>query len=245
MKGKRARAASRSGSTSVLDILVASAIPAVATDADARVVFWNRAAENLFARPAHEVLGLPCYDVLGGRDIFGNRLCYENCHVVAMARRGEHVHGFECVVPQRATRDRIMQVDIVTIPGSRPGLQTLVHLFTPMDVPHGLTRALERAGTVPPRARVAVQSDGPLLSVAPDNMPSLTEREREILSCVSRGLQDKEIARELGLSVATVRNHVHNILEKLGVHSKLEALSLAFRQGWVPPLHKAAGSMPS
>jgi len=33
--------------------------------------------------------------------------------------------------------------------------------------------------------------------------------------------------------VATVRNHVHNILEKLEVHSKLEATSLAFRQGWV------------
>ena len=38
---------------------------------------------------------------------------------------------------------------------------------------------------------------------------------------------------ELDLSLATVRNHIHNILEKLDVHSKLEAVSLAFRQGWV------------
>ena len=38
---------------------------------------------------------------------------------------------------------------------------------------------------------------------------------------------------ELGISVATTRNHVHNILEKLEVHSKLEAVSLAFREGWV------------
>jgi hypothetical protein len=35
------------------------------------------------------------------------------------------------------------------------------------------------------------------------------------------------------LSVATVRNHVHNILDKLGVHSKLEAVSLGFRNGWI------------
>ncbi len=50
---------------------------------------------------------------------------------------------------------------------------------------------------------------------------------------MAAGLQNKEIAHKLGISLATVRNHIHNILEKLDVHSKLEAVSLAFRQGWV------------
>ena len=59
------------------------------------------------------------------------------------------------------------------------------------------------------------------------------EREKEILRWVAAGLQNKEIAHKLGISLATVRNHLHNILEKLDVHSKLEAVSLAFRQGWV------------
>ena len=63
--------------------------------------------------------------------------------------------------------------------------------------------------------------------------PPLTEREREILRLVAAGLQNKEIAQKLGISLATVRNHVHNILEKLEVHSRLEAVLLAFRQGWV------------
>jgi DNA-binding NarL/FixJ family response regulator len=61
----------------------------------------------------------------------------------------------------------------------------------------------------------------------------LTRRETEILRHVAAGLQNKEVAHRLGLSLATVRNHVHNILDKLGVHSKLEAVSLAFRNGWV------------
>jgi len=65
--------------------------------------------------------------------------------------------------------------------------------------------------------------------------PPLTAREREILQWVAGGLQNKEVAQKLDLSLATVRNHVHNILEKLSVHSKLEAVSLAFRQGWVRP----------
>jgi DNA-binding NarL/FixJ family response regulator len=61
----------------------------------------------------------------------------------------------------------------------------------------------------------------------------LTPREREILGLVASGLQNKEVAEKLGVSLATVRNHVHNILDKLGLHSKLEAVALAFRSGWV------------
>jgi CBS domain-containing protein/DNA-binding CsgD family transcriptional regulator len=64
--------------------------------------------------------------------------------------------------------------------------------------------------------------------------PLLTLRELEVLQWMAFGLQNKEIAHELRLSVATVRNHIHNTLEKLGVHSKLEAVSLAFRNDWVP-----------
>ena len=63
--------------------------------------------------------------------------------------------------------------------------------------------------------------------------PPLTPRELEILHQLAAGLQNKKVAQQLGLSVATVRNHVHNILGKLGVHSKLEAVSLYFRNGWI------------
>ena len=69
---------------------------------------------------------------------------------------------------------------------------------------------------------------------APSVDPPLTPRETEVLYHVATGLQNKQVARNLGLSPATVRNHVHNILVKLGVHSKLEAVSLSFRNGWIP-----------
>jgi DNA-binding NarL/FixJ family response regulator len=63
--------------------------------------------------------------------------------------------------------------------------------------------------------------------------PPLTSREVEILHWVAAGLPNKDVAHQLGISLATVRNHIHSILEKLEVHSKLEAVSLAFRRGWV------------
>ena len=70
---------------------------------------------------------------------------------------------------------------------------------------------------------------------------TLTPREREILGWMTSGLQNKEVAQRLDLSPATVRNHVHNILDKLGVHSKLEAVCLAYRSGWVDGSGRALG----
>ena len=61
----------------------------------------------------------------------------------------------------------------------------------------------------------------------------LTEREREILDLLARGLSNADIAQQLTISVHTVRNHVANLSAKLGAHSKLEALAIAVREGLV------------
>ncbi len=61
----------------------------------------------------------------------------------------------------------------------------------------------------------------------------LTEREREILDLLARGLSNADIAQQLTISVHTVRNHVANLSAKLGAHSKLEVLSIAVRDGLV------------
>jgi DNA-binding CsgD family transcriptional regulator len=222
----------------VLDVLAQSDTPAVATDAEGHIVFWNRAAERLLNRPGREVLGRRCYDVLAGRDVFGNRFCHENCAVVSMGRRGEAVQGFEMVLAPQAKVEQALNVTILKVPSSRPELFTLVHLFQPIDPTSRLNRALEQLGA---SGRTPESHDAwrPVFSpagrqAASASAPPLTEREKEILRWVAAGLQNKEVAQKLGISLATVRNHIHNILEKLEVHSKLEAVSLAFRQGWVP-----------
>ncbi len=57
----------------------------------------------------------------------------------------------------------------------------------------------------------------------------LTRREREIVRLIDQDLSNKEIAKKLGIEVATVKNHIHNLLEKLGVHRRIEAARLASR----------------
>lgn len=61
----------------------------------------------------------------------------------------------------------------------------------------------------------------------------VTDRELEIIQLISEGLSNKQIARDLELSLYTVKNHVHNILDKLGVRDRREAVSFAVREGWI------------
>jgi DNA-binding NarL/FixJ family response regulator len=65
------------------------------------------------------------------------------------------------------------------------------------------------------------------------NIEQLTRREREVLQALASGLSNKEIAQKLHMSVDTERTHMMNILNKLGVHSRLQALLFAARHGLV------------
>lgn len=61
----------------------------------------------------------------------------------------------------------------------------------------------------------------------------LTAREGEVLERVAGGLGNKQIAGELGIALATVKNHVHSILEKIGARSRREAVRRAYERGWI------------
>ncbi len=60
--------------------------------------------------------------------------------------------------------------------------------------------------------------------------PHLTERELEVLRLVAKGLSNREIGAELFIAENTVKNHVRNILEKLHLHSRMEAVVYAMRE---------------
>jgi DNA-binding NarL/FixJ family response regulator len=62
---------------------------------------------------------------------------------------------------------------------------------------------------------------------------SLTPREKEVLQALAEGLESREIAERLSVTVETERTHMVNILHKLGVHSRLQALVFAARHGLV------------
>lgn len=61
----------------------------------------------------------------------------------------------------------------------------------------------------------------------------LTARQTQVLRCLSRGMSNKEIARSLHIEVATVKNHVHQVLEKLGVKRRTDVVNRMQRSGWL------------
>jgi two-component system nitrate/nitrite response regulator NarL len=63
----------------------------------------------------------------------------------------------------------------------------------------------------------------------------MTTREQEITSLIAEGLSNKEIAQRLDIATYTVKSHVHNILEKLALHTRLEIAAHAHRGATKPP----------
>jgi DNA-binding NarL/FixJ family response regulator len=60
--------------------------------------------------------------------------------------------------------------------------------------------------------------------------PKLTDREMEVLKLVAKGLNNRDIAKQLFISENTVKNHIRNILDKLQLHSRMEAVVYAVRE---------------
>ena len=91
-----------------------------------------------------------------------------------------------------------------------------------------------RRGEVHLDAAVARQLTRSLVAPRPQTVQALTDREREVLVLVARGLSNQQIADALGISERTARTHVSNILGKLGVASRTQAALLAIREGVAP-----------
>jgi two-component system, NarL family, nitrate/nitrite response regulator NarL len=91
-------------------------------------------------------------------------------------------------------------------------------------------------GEMPCSPRVAAGLRRRLAELAPQrqgmtNQALLTTRERQVLALVGEDLSNKEIAQRLSIEVATVKNHVHNLLEKLQVHRRRDAVALMRAEG--------------
>jgi DNA-binding CsgD family transcriptional regulator len=105
----------------------------------------------------------------------------------------------------------------------------LVHLFRDASRQKELERFVEQLLSNASKLSVSPGTDPPMRSSAFPPVLAMTGREREVLRLLASGGSTQAIATKLAISPATVRNHINKILAKLGVHSRLEAVTLALR----------------
>ena len=228
-----------SQSVEVLERIARSGEAVFALDGNDLIILWNKACEKLLGRPAYQVLGRRCYDVLCGRDVYGNRYCGASCPVSTQARKHpeEELHAFVLDVPVPAGGMRRLSATPFAISSGHPALATVVHVLREPDSgASALEKELAEAVEEAPAPKKTGRAEG-TLSV-------LTPREREILRKMAEGAATDGIAEELFISRVTVRNHIARILSKLGVHTKLAAVAFAYRQGLVGPDPRELPTLP-
>lgn len=192
-----------------------------------RILTWNEGAAALLGYSPEEVVGKPCYEVFGWLDRCGNPICSAHCPHCRLSDGEELVQTRDVIAHSKSGTAVWLSVSTLVPPPELRHEARLVHLFREIGLPPELERLVaERLGS----------QNGTDAEIAADTeraaaLARLTRREREVLQLLADGADTKEIADRLTLSSTTVRNHVQNILDKLGVHSRLEAAVLFVRYG--------------
>ncbi len=213
--------------------LARTADGAFLVDRDGNVAFWNRAAERLLGFRADQVIGRPCHEVFRGETLGGHPLCSPSCPIAGRIATGRAVRNFDMRTRTKAGRRVWLNVSTLPVPSGKKGQFVAAHLFRDITKQAKVRRLAEElhsalcgASEEPGDLTVPIERPPEILMTLP-----LTEREREVLRGLAAGEDSKTIADRLCISQATVRNHTQHILEKLGAHSRLQALAIAFRPG--------------
>jgi PAS domain S-box-containing protein len=194
------------------------------TDRSNHIVFWNDAARLLLGFTDEEAVGADCSDLLSGCDSFGNRYCSEECPVMRIANRGEVVRNFMLNLRAKDGNAIVTTVSLLQLRAGAPDDYFLAHLMCAVEPePHAPI-----ASPDPPKPRVVVARES-----ADVRARKLTTREVEVLGMLAAGRTTPEIAERLHISQLTARSHIQNILEKLEVHSKAEAVAFAFQKNLI------------
>jgi DNA-binding NarL/FixJ family response regulator len=101
---------------------------------------------------------------------------------------------------------------------------------TPSELTGALTTVAAGGTYVDPRLRPALLSGR-----STQRVPSLSKREREIIELLAQGLTGEEVAERLVLSPETVKTHIRNAMNKLEASTRVHAIAIALREGFISP----------
>lgn len=199
---------------------------AVTEEGDIRA--WNKGAEKLFGYSATEAVTRTCQELFGGSGSRGARACAPGCRVQYCAAQRVEVPDFNLQVRTNSGARLWVNVSTIIFEEARLGRRLIVHLMRDISHFKRIEAALTKILEVSSELTVAVCDSGNNVPVA-----RLSEQERRILRLFTKGQGSAAIARELGITAPTLRNHLHSINQKLKTHSRLEAVMHAMQRGLI------------
>lgn len=220
--------------TNLFEALETTADGAFIIDEDLEIVYWNQAAQEIVGFNQSEITGQLCYQVLQGQDEHRRLICRLHCRVARTAFRSETVANYDVHVHTASGDMRWLNMSIFTYTEIKNNEENrfVVHLFRDIDQKKQDERFLQRVlevakryHDIPPESQANTETSPPI--------EVLTPREREVLAVLAKGHGTQDIAQLLSISPSTVRNHIQHILQKLQVHTRLEAVTYAIKNDLV------------
>ncbi|MBI4338977.1 MAG: PAS domain-containing protein [Chloroflexi bacterium] len=202
-------------------------------DSRQRIVQWSDSAQRLLGMKREDVVGKPCYEVIGGRDARNYRFCRRNCPVLLSARRGRATPDYDILCTVSGGEDRWLNISVAIPKRTRWPFQ-VIHMFRDVTDRRRTEDFARKAGTA---LRELLGEDGEdktsRTNGSPPPVPALSRREMESLRLLAAGLSTAQIAETLGVRPITARNHITRVLNKLGVESRLQAVVFASQHGLI------------
>jgi len=209
----------------VFALLQGTSDAAIAIAPDGRIRGCNEAAEALFGHTAKELESSYCTDLMGSDDSTDDATSCPDCAVLDRAMAGQPSSAFDCSI-RTSDGPRWVNVSTITLAANESGI-LIVQLLRDVHTKKKLeTLTRQMLDQIPGLPGETVEE----LLGSPQPHVDLTPRELSVLKLLANGRSTRVISTELGISLATVRNHINHILKRLGVHSRTEAVLRAVNE---------------
>ena len=201
-------------------------------DGSKHIFRWNKEAERILKFSESEVIGHECYQIMAGKTSQGKPHCNPNCTIHSGTLSGECQKNLD--LQTRAKDGATIWLNISFISSPNANEPFLAHILRDITREKNMEQALDQfLADLGSQTFRKVSAGKPPAKNASLTRPTslLSEREIEVLTLLAEGLPTKALAQRLNISHFTARNHIQNILAKLDLHSKAQAVSYAFKTG--------------
>jgi PAS domain S-box-containing protein len=220
--------------TDLCQLLASTSDGAFIVGKDLRILFWNQSAQKILGHAPKDVVGQHCREVLNGHNDRNGEVGRCHCHVTMAVFREYPAPNFDVCARTKSGQVRWINVSTLVCTNYDNGATPMiVHLFRDHTQNKQNEQFVQQVLNAAKCLQTSLATSHPHPSADTALAQDLTDREREILELLAKGLSTHDITRSLSISLSTTRNHIQNILRKLDARSRLEAVVYALEYGLI------------